>query len=48
MAPFLFPFFFLLYITNLPDDIACNIAIYADDILSILSSVMRHLLCGNN
>ena len=42
------PFLFLLYITNLPDDIACNIAIYADDILSILSSVIRHLLCGNN
>ena len=26
------PFLFLLYITNLSDDIACNIAIYADDI----------------
>ena len=25
------PFFFLLYINNLPDDIICNSAIYADD-----------------
>ena len=28
---FLKPLLFLRYITNLPDDIACNIAIFADD-----------------
>ena len=25
------PTFFLLYINDLPDDVICNIAIYADD-----------------
>ena len=38
---------FLLYINDRPDDVICNIAIYADVLLSILS-VMRHLICGNN
>ena len=28
---FLGPIPFLLYINNLPDDVICNIAIYADD-----------------
>ena len=36
----------LLYINDLPDDVVCNIAIYADD--STLYSVIRHLICGNN
>ena len=30
-GPFLVQFFFLLYINDLPDDVICNIAIYADD-----------------
>ena len=30
-APFLVLHFFLLYINNLPDDVICDIAIYADD-----------------
>ena len=38
------PTLFRLYINDLPDDV---IAIYADDILSILS-VIGHLICGNN
>ena len=25
------PTFFLLYVNDLPDDVTCNIAIYADD-----------------
>ena len=33
------PTLFLLYINDLPDDVICNIAIYADD---------THLICGNN
>ena len=43
------PTFFLLHINDLPDDVICNIAIYANVIilLSILS-VIRHLICGNN
>ena len=28
---FLVPTFFLLYISDLPDDVVCNIGIYADD-----------------
>ena len=31
MAPFLVLHFFLLYINDLPDDVICNIAIYAYD-----------------
>ena len=34
---------FLLYINNLPDDVICDTAMYADDILSILS-VSRYLI----
>ena len=30
-APFLVPTFFLSYINDLPDDVICDIAIYADD-----------------
>ena len=30
-APFLVLHFFLLYSNNLPDDVICDIAIYADD-----------------
>ena len=41
------PTLFLLYIDNLPDDVVCNIAICADDLLSILS-VIRRLICGNS
>ena len=41
------PTLLLLYIFDLPDDIICNIAIYADDIPCILN-VIRHLICGNN
>ena len=41
------PTIFLLYINDLPDDVICDIAIYADDILSILS-VIGLLICGNN
>ena len=38
---------FLLYINDLPDDVICNIAIYAVILLCILN-VMRHLICGSN
>ena len=41
------PTLFLLYINDLPDDVICDIAIYADELLSILS-VIVHLICGNN
>ena len=30
-GPFLVLYFSLLYINDLPDDVICNIAIYADD-----------------
>ena len=43
---FLGPTLFLLYINDLPDDVICNIAIYADDTTHL--SVIRHLICGNN
>ena len=36
----------LLYINELPDDVICNIAIYADN--TTLASVSWHLICGNN
>ena len=44
------PALFLLYINNLPDDIICDIAIYADELMILLSilSVIRHLICSNN
>ena len=41
------PALFVLYINDLPVDVICSIAIYADDNTSILS-VIRHLICGNN
>ena len=41
------PTLFLLLINDLPDDVICDIAIYADDAISILS-VIRHLSCSNN
>ena len=39
---------FLLYINDLPDDVFCNVAIYADD--PTLYSMCDHAsdLCGNN
>ena len=39
------PSLFLLYINDLPDDVICNIAIYADD-TSLYSKC--DLICGNN
>ena len=39
------PTLFLLYINDLPDDIICSIAIYADD--TTLNEI-RHLIRGNN
>ena len=41
------PTLFLLYINDLPDDVICDIAMYADD-TALYSSVIRHLICGNN
>ena len=41
------PTLFLLYINHFPDDVICDIAIYADILLSTLS-VIRDLFCGNN
>ena len=41
------PFHSRFYIfPNLPDDVICNIAIYADD-TTLYSSGIRHLICGN-
>ena len=45
------PTLFLLYINDLPDDVICDIAIYANTTMLILlsiRSVIRHLICGNN
>ena len=41
------PTIFLLYINNLPDDVMCDIAIYADD-STPYSNCDRHLICGVN
>ena len=41
------PTIFLPYINDMPDDVVCDIAIYAMILLSILS-VIRCLICGNN
>ena len=38
---------FLLYINYFPDDVNCNIAIYADD-TTLDSRVIRHSICDNN
>ena len=35
---------FLLYIKDYPDDVICNIAIYADDTLNVI----RHRICRSN
>ena len=40
LGPTLFP----LYISELPDNVFCNIAMYADD----TTLDIRHLTCGNN
>ena len=39
---------FLLYINDLPEDVICDIAIYADDTILSILSVTGHLICGNN
>ena len=41
------PTLFLLYINDLPDDVVCDIAIYADD-TNLYSRWIRLLICGNN
>ena len=41
------PTLFLLYINDLLDDVICNIAFYGDD-TTLYSTVIRHLICGNN
>ena len=40
------PTLFLLYINDLPDDVICDTAIYADD--TTLLSVIKHLIHGIN
>ena len=47
---FLGPIPFLLYINNLPDDVICNIAIYADDttLYSKWDQASDLRICGNN
>ena len=51
------PTFFLLHINDLPDDVICNIAIYADDTtllpyrikrIALSLSVIKHLIYGNS
>ena len=46
-ASILGPTLFLLCINDLPNHVICNIAIYAEILLSILS-VIEHLIRGNN
>ena len=41
------PTLYLLYINDLPDDVICDIAIYADD-TTLYSKCDQHLICGNN
>ena len=41
------PALFLLYINDLPDDVICNIAIYADD-ATLCSKCDQALTFGNN
>ena len=41
------PTIFLLYINDLPDDVICNIAIYADD-TTLYSKFDQAYDCGNN
>ena len=35
------------WVNDFPDDVICNIAIYANE-TTFYSSVTRHLICGNN
>ena len=39
------PTLFLLDTNDLPDNVICDIAIYADD---TMLNVIRHLICGSN
>ena len=41
------PTLYLLYINDLPDDVICNIAVYADD-TALYSKCYQDLICGNN
>ena len=41
------PTVFLLLFSDFPDDLICNIAIYADNTI-LYSSMIRHLICGSN
>ena len=42
------PRLFLLYINDLPDDVICDISIYADDTTLYSKCMIRHLICRNN
>ena len=42
------PAFFLLYINDLPDDVICNIAMYADDTTLYSKFNQASKVCGNN
>ena len=42
------PTLFLLYMNDLPDNVICNIAIYADDDTLSTLDMIRRLTCGNN
>ena len=39
---------FLLYINDLPDDVICDIAMYADDTSLSILNMIRRLICGSN
>ena len=47
-ASFLVLHFSYYTLKDLPDDVICDIAIYALMILLSILSVIRHLICGNN
>ena len=42
------PTLFLLYVNGLPDDVICDIAIYADDTAVYSKCDWVYLICGNN
>ena len=42
------PTLFLLYITNVPDDVICKIFLSILMILVCILNVIGHLICGNN